>query len=123
MNLGKYIRQLLPEHETVIIPGFGAFISEYKPAQIDEATGEMSPPSKKIVQSKIKNNDGLLVGFVAEREGNSGSEALAKIDFERDEMLYKLDKGEKLLPLEGTGVSFYNENREIQFEPEKEINN
>jgi nucleoid DNA-binding protein len=122
MNLGKYIRQLLPEHEIVIIPGFGAFISEYKPAQIDEATEEINPPSKKIsFTSKIKNNDGLLVGFVARREQIPVREALAKIEGERDEMLYKLDKGEKVI-LEGTGVLFYNENREIRFEPEKEIN-
>jgi nucleoid DNA-binding protein/cell division septation protein DedD len=117
MNLGKYIRQLLPEHETVIIPGFGAFISEYKPAQTDEATGEIKPPSKEIsFTSRIKNNDGLLVGYIAQSEQISAQEALGKIESERDEILYKLDKGEKVI-LEDTGVLFYNENREIQFEP------
>ncbi len=121
MNLGKYIRQLLTENETVIIPGFGAFISEYEPAQIDEATGKIKPPSKKIsFTSKIKNNDGLLVGFVARGEKTSVKEALAKIEGEINETQYKLDKGEKVI-LEDTGVLFYNENREIQFEPEKEI--
>lgn len=117
MNLGKYIRQLLPENETVIIPGFGAFISEYKPAQTDEKTREINPPSKEIsFSAKIKNNDGLLVGLVAQSEQIPVKEALGKIERERDEMLYKLDKGEKVI-LEDTGVLFYNENREIQFEP------
>lgn len=122
MNLGKYIKQLLPENEIVIIPGFGAFISEYKPAQIDEASGEMTPPSKEIsFTSKIKNNDGLLAGFVAQSEHIQVQESLSRIAQERDEMLYKLDKGEKVI-LENTGVLFYNENREIQFEQAAGVN-
>ncbi len=122
MNLGKYIRQLLPENEIVIIPGLGAFISEYKPAQIDEAFGEMTPPAKKLsFTAKIKNNDGLLVGFVAQSEQIPVQEALSRIEHERDETIYKLDKGEKVI-LEGTGVLFYDENREIQFEPSEEEN-
>lgn len=122
MNLGKYIRLLLPENETVIVPGFGAFISEYKPAQIDETTGEMTPPSKRFsFTAKIKNNDGLLVGFVAQSEQIPIQEALGRIEQERDETIYKLDKGEKVI-LEGTGVLFYNENREIQFDPAESDN-
>lgn len=121
MNLGKYIRQLLPENETVIIPGFGAFISEYQPAQTDDVAGEIKPPSKKIsFTAKIKNNDGLLVGFIAQNEQIPVKEALGKIERERDEMLYKLDKGEKVI-IEDTGVLFYNENREIEFEPADEV--
>jgi preprotein translocase subunit YajC len=121
MNLGKYIRQLLPENEIVIIPGFGAFISEYKPAQTDDVTGEIKPPSKKIsFTSKIKNNDGLLVGFIAQNEQIKVQRALGKIEKERDEILYKLDKGEKVV-LEGVGVLAYNENREIEFEPAGEV--
>ena len=121
MNLGKYIRQLLPENETVIVPGFGAFISEYKPAQIDEVTGEINPPSKEIsFTSKIKNNDGLLMGFVSQSEQITVQEALSKIEGEHDEMLYKLDKGEKVI-LEGIGILAFNENREIEFEPSEEV--
>ncbi|MBW6537187.1 MAG: hypothetical protein K0B11_19420 [Mariniphaga sp.] len=122
MNLGKYIRQLLPEHETVIIPGFGAFISQYKPAQIDEGTEEIKPPSKEIsFTAKIKNNDGLLMSFVAQSEQIMVQKALAKIEDECDKIRYKLDKGEKVI-LEGTGVLLYTENREIQFEPAEGVN-
>ena len=66
MNIGKYIYLLLPEHDTVIVPGLGAFVSSYKSAQVDEQSGEMVPPSKEIYfEPKIKNNDGLLVGKIA----------------------------------------------------------
>jgi cell division septation protein DedD len=115
MNLGNYISELLPEHETVIIPGFGAFLSAYIPAVQDEETSEMSPPSKKLsFNPKIRHNDGLLVGYIAEKEGISKSQALKKIDFEREEILYRLDKGEEV-PLENLGSFSYDENREIRF--------
>lgn len=122
MKLGKYIRQLLAENEIVIIPGFGAFISAYKPAEIKEESEEITPPSKEIsFNEKIKNNDGLLVGFIAKNEQISMQEALGKVELERDEILYQLDKGEKVV-LEGTGALFYNENRELDFEPANETN-
>lgn len=122
MNLGKYIRQLLTENEIVIIPGFGAFISAYKSAEIKEDSEEITPPSKEIsFNEKIKTNDGLLVGFIAKNEQIPVQEALGKVELERDEILYQLDKGEKVV-LEGTGALFYNENRELDFEPASETN-
>lgn len=117
MKLEKYIRKLLPIHETVIIPGFGAFVTHYKPAEIDEDSDEMLPPSKTVeFNSKIRNNDGLLVGTIAEKEGISHFEALQKIEKERDNMLYKLDKNETVT-LEKIGSFNFGKNREIQFEP------
>lgn len=115
MKLGKYIQLLLPEHETVIIPGFGAFISTYKPAEIDKESGEIKPPSKTITfDQKIRNNDGLLVATVAEKEGISHFEALQKIETERENMLYQLDKGEKVT-LEKIGELQYDEQHILQF--------
>jgi len=116
VNLGKYINILAREQDIVIIPGLGAFISEYKPAQIDESTGNISPPSKKIsFDRKIKNNDGLLAAEIALREKISEHEALAIIENEVDDILYRLDKGEKVL-LDKTGVLYFDKTGTIQFE-------
>jgi nucleoid DNA-binding protein/cell division septation protein DedD len=116
MDLGKYVHALLLENETVIVPGFGAFLSNYKPAGINEETHVITPPSKEIIFSqKIRNNDGLLVGYIAENEDISHFDALKKIEREREEILYKLDKGEKVT-LENTGILYYNENQEVVFE-------
>ena len=115
MKLEKYIRLLLPEHDTVIIPGFGAFVTHYKPAEHDEDSAGINPPSKTVeFNSKIKNNDGLLVGTIAEKEGISHFEALQKIEKERDSMLYKLDKGETIT-LAKIGAFSYDSHHEIQF--------
>ncbi|MGM0619680.1 MAG: hypothetical protein ACQETJ_01425 [Bacteroidota bacterium] len=117
MKLGKYIQNLLQENETVIVPGFGAFVSVYKPAEIDEQSDEIKPPSKAITfNPKIRNNDGLLVDAIANKEGISHFEALKKIEDERDEIIYQLDKEEKVT-LENAGVLFLDESNEIQFEP------
>ena len=66
MKLAKHIHDLLLENETVIIPGFGAFISTYKPAEIGE--NEIKPPSKEISFTRqIRNNDGMLVTAIARK--------------------------------------------------------
>jgi cell division septation protein DedD/nucleoid DNA-binding protein len=115
MNLGKYIQTLLPEHDTVIIPGFGAFISEYKPAKINEETGEMSPPSTHVRFDKnIRFNDGLLAGHIAAVEDISILQANRLIDSEKEEIRYRLDIGETVT-IDDLGILFYSAEREIQF--------
>lgn len=115
MNLGKYIQQLLLDNEMVIVPGFGAFISEYKPAELHDNSDELSPPSAEIIfNSQIRNNDGLLVGFVAENSRSSHFDALQRIEKERDNIIYKLDKDEDV-ELDELGTLSYNDEHEIIF--------
>ncbi|MCY1721030.1 SPOR domain-containing protein [Prolixibacteraceae bacterium Z1-6] len=115
MDFGKFIHELLLENEIVIIPGFGAFVSEYKPAEINEESDEIKPPSKIILfNQQIRNNDGLLVGHVAETKRISHFDALKQIEKERDEILYKLDSGEKV-ELTDIGVLFHTEENTIGF--------
>jgi nucleoid DNA-binding protein/cell division septation protein DedD len=115
MNLGKYIQTLLPEHDTVIIPGFGAFLTEYNPAKIIEVTGEMSPPYSSVrFDPKIRFNDGLLSGYIATVEDISIAQANRLIDSEKEEILYKLDKGETVT-IDNFGILFYSGDREVKF--------
>lgn len=115
MNIGQYIRLLLPEHDTVIIPGLGAFISAYKPAQVDEKSGEMLPPSREIkFEPKIKNNDGLLAGTIAQEEGIPLTQAYQELENEREEIIYQLDTGNNFV-FENLGELYYGDNREIRF--------
>jgi len=116
-NLGQYIKKLLPENDSVIIPGFGALVSKYKPAEINSETGEMIPPAKEIFfNQQIRYDDGLLVACIAESESLSRYDALKVVEKERENIIYRLDKGEKVL-LEEVGEFSLNENNEIQFEP------
>lgn len=117
MTIKKYIQELLLENETVIIPGFGAFISNYKPAEINTETNEIKPPSKEIsFNQQIRNNDGLLVDYVAICKNISHFDALKEIENERENIVYQLDKGEKVV-FDKTGILFYNKNNKLQFDP------
>lgn len=116
MKINTCIHDLLLENETVIIPGFGAFISHYKPAEILPENDEIKPPSKTLsFNQKIRNNDGLLVGYIAHKEAISHFDALKVIEKDREDMIYQLDKGERIT-FENIGVLFRNENNEIEFE-------
>jgi hypothetical protein len=120
VKLVKYIQELLLYNETVIIPGFGAFISTYKPAEIGEH--EIKPPTKEIsFNQQIKNNDGLLVGAVARKGKISQQNALKRIERDRENMLYQLDNGDQIV-LEDLGTLTYNEQNEIQFTPSQNDN-
>jgi hypothetical protein len=101
VKLEKYIHDLLLDHETLIVPGFGAFILASKPAEISET--EIKPPSRRLsFSSDIRNNDGLLVGYVANVEQISHFDALKIIEKERDNIVFLLDKGEEVI-IEETG--------------------
>ncbi|HPE75858.1 MAG TPA: SPOR domain-containing protein [Draconibacterium sp.] len=115
LNLSNFIYSLLLENDTVIIPGFGAFISTYKPAVILE--NEMRPPSKEITfTQKIKNNDGMLAEIIARKAKISQSYAMKRIEKAHENMLYELDKGETVI-IENVGTLVYNDKNEIQFTP------
>ncbi|WP_319499889.1 SPOR domain-containing protein [uncultured Draconibacterium sp.] len=122
MSFGKEIYTLLLQHDIVIIPGLGAFVSEYRPAEISDESDEIKPPSKTIsFNGQLKNNDGLLVGHIAEKLHISHFNALVRIEKERDEMLFKLDKGDEVF-VEGVGVLSHNDQGEIVFEAAEEEN-
>ena len=61
-TLSALVVQLLVENECVVIPDFGGFISNYKPASLDQAVGNISPPARSIIFNPLlKHNDGLLI--------------------------------------------------------------
>ncbi|QIA06870.1 HU domain-containing protein [Draconibacterium halophilum] len=122
MSFGKEIYTLLLQHYIVIIPGLGAFVSEYHPADINNESDEIKPPSKTIsFNQQLKNNDGVLVGHIAEKLHIPHFNALVRIEKERDEMLFKLDKGDEVF-IEGVGTLSHNEKGEIIFQASEEEN-
>ena len=71
-----YISELLFLHNCIIIPEFGGFVGNKKPAQLNEKTGVLKPPSKQILfNPNLKTNDGLLVAHIAHQENISQQSA------------------------------------------------
>ena len=76
----NYLYQILLEQDCVVLPGFGGFITQYKPAELNFRTNEISPPGKKIAfNPSLNKNDGFLVAFVAQNEQLSYKQAEKKI--------------------------------------------
>lgn len=75
MNLEQEIQDLLYRNNCVIIPEFGAFISSQLSSQLID-NQSFTPPRKQIsFNSKIVNNDGLLINYVAQTKEISYNEA------------------------------------------------
>lgn len=66
MDISSYISELLFEHDCVIIPNFGGFICNYRPADIHPVLNTISPPSKAVSFNRnLQSNDGLLVNYIS----------------------------------------------------------
>lgn len=117
MQLSTYIADLLYRYECVIIPGFGAFLTQYKPASIDEISNTFSPPSKVLsFNRQLQVNDGLLANYVASVEKSSYETALQKVRSFTAHLNSELNLG-KSVSLDKIGEFSLNEERSIQFEP------
>ena len=97
MEIAKHISTLLQFHECVIVPEFGGFISNYIPAQYDEVNHSLTPPSKTVVfNSKICNNDGLLINHIVENEKIGYEQAQTTVLNFIDDIFQELYKGETI---------------------------
>ncbi|QQX77752.1 MULTISPECIES: SPOR domain-containing protein [Aequorivita] len=117
MQLTTYIADLLYRYECVIVPGFGAFLTRYKSAQIDDATNTFHPPSKIVSFNKqLQANDGLFANYVASVEKCSYETALQRIRNFTAEISMALSEG-KTISFKNIGTFSLNEEKSLQFEP------
>lgn len=117
MQLPTYIADLLYRYECVIIPGFGAFLTRYKPASIDQNTNTFYPPSKVLsFNRQLQVNDGLLANYVASVEKCSYETALQKVRNFAAHLSSELNLGKTVL-LSTIGEFSLNKEQAIQFEP------
>lgn len=122
MQLTTYISDLLYRYECVIIPGFGAFLTHYKSAHIENNTNTFNPPSKIVSFNKqLQTNDGLFANYVASAEKCSYETALHRIRNFTADISKKLSKGETVL-FKNIGEFSLNEEKLLQFEPLQQQN-
>ena len=100
----KCLSELLLDHECVIVPEFGAFITKEMPAVLDYVNNRLTPPSKEVAfNGQLVADDGLLIGYVAERMGVTTTEAAKMIhDFAMRSLAVLEASG--ALRLDGMGV-------------------
>lgn len=122
MRTEHYIGELLYRYNCVVIPEFGAFLTQMKSAFIEDGTNTFHPPSKIIsFNSQLTNNDGLLVSTMASSEDITYEEMLSKILKVSEEWKNNLRLGERLM-LSNIGELWLNRENKIQFQPSSQIN-
>lgn len=100
----KCLSELLFDNECVIVPELGAFITKETPAALDYVTGRLTPPSKEVAfNGQIVTDDGMFIGYVAERMGITTTKAAYMVhDFAMRSLAVLESSG--ALRLNGMGV-------------------
>ena len=100
--LSKMLLRLLQDHDSVSLPGLGAFVVKQEPAWFSDKGYTINPPAKRLSFVASEADDGLLVDYYA---ASNGIERAVAEDYIRRfacEMLEVL-KRKKTLALEGLG--------------------
>lgn len=118
LDISGNIKDLLYRHDCVILPGFGGFVANYKPAKVDYDRNIFSPPSKNIsFNSQLTHNDGLLISDVSYSTGLAYLDAKRNVDGYIRELQSALEKGRKVV-IDELGAFYYDKEKLLQFEPD-----
>lgn len=118
----KSITELLLDHECVIVPEFGAFISKETPAMLDYINHRLTPPSKEVAfNGQLLTDDGLLIGFVAKKQGISMTAAAKQVHEFAMESLAVIEAS-GVLRLDGMGVLSRVTSRDYAFQLDDDLN-
>jgi len=122
MQLETYISDLLYRYECVVIPDFGAFLTQSVSAKINDETNTFYPPSKLVsFNEQLKRNDGLLANYIADVEKIPYESAVKKIAKRTKHLKSYLAQGETLL-FKNIGEIVLNSEGKITFEPSNNLN-
>lgn len=120
MEISQYIKEILLLNDCVIIPEFGGFVANYKPATVEN--NQFFPPTKEIAfNNKLISNDGLLINYISEAEGIDYFSAKQKLDSFVEETMLNLEKNRNVY-FEGVGYLHYDSRENLQFEPQLKQN-
>jgi cell division septation protein DedD len=121
-KIAVHISDLLYDYDCVIIPEFGGFVANYKPAWIDQKRQILHPPSKGIIFNKnLINNDGLLANRMSHVDQLTYEDANLKIASCVTEFNNLLQSG-KRVELDKVGILYYDFEKNIQFRPSSNNN-
>ncbi|TVZ52741.1 SPOR domain-containing protein [Dokdonia sp. Hel_I_53] len=122
MQLDQYISDLLYRYECVILPEFGAFLTQLQSAQVHSSTNAFYPPKKKLsFNRQLIDNDGLLANYISKTEMIPYEEATMKIASYVRYLYDGLHKGESQT-LQNIGSLSLDEENKLHFEPSYHLN-
>jgi len=122
MDIAAHIGQLVLEHECVIIPGLGAFLTNYHAAEINHHQHRIQPPTRNLVfNAQLNTNDGLLAHHLSERLDISYKTSLLLLEVFSTYCQRDLAEG-KQIAFGDLGILDRNTHNKLEFYPNTTIN-
>jgi nucleoid DNA-binding protein len=122
MKIDQFISQLLYRYQCVTVPGFGAFLTEIRSAQLHQNTHSFYPPRKVVsFNAYLKNNDGLLANHIAQSEKIPYESATALIENQVNEWKNSLNELGKI-SIKNVGDITLNSENNLVFIPTEQTN-
>lgn len=122
MDIAAHIGELVKEQECVIIPGLGAFLTNYHAADINAQQHLIHPPSRKLVfNAQLKSNDGLLAHYLSERLDLSYKTTLLLLEVFSNYCQRDLAEG-KQISFGTLGILDRNNHQKLEFYPNTTVN-
>jgi nucleoid DNA-binding protein len=117
VNLTPYIKELIINHDCIILPDFGGFETSYTPARFDPKTKKMLPPTK-VVEFKptYKTGGEILMNHISTKLNIDLYTAKKIIDDYISELKTRIRNKEQIF-LEGIGIFKPGFSGEPIFEP------
>ena len=120
ISVTEHIRYLLTCHECVIVPGWGAFVSQHVGARLSSDGSELLAPTRVLgFNPEVAHNDCMLASSISRREGINYDAAVALIANEVSMYFHRVDVlGELVMPRIGKFVK--SSNGAMLFEPDED---
>jgi len=121
-GIDRYISELLFDHDCVILPGLGGFLTNYCGARIHPIRHSFQPASRTVVfNANLRTNDGLLIDYVGRKEGISYQEASVKVNEYTSGIMQELETG-KNVSFSNIGTCHMGKEKNIIFTPDESSN-
>ncbi len=122
MVLEHYISDLLYRYNCVVVPNFGAFLTNKRGAQLVGDTNTFHAPTKEVsFNAQLTTNDGLLVSYIAEVEKTTYEDVLSKMDTLTQDWKSQLQNVGRI-HLEKIGLLTLSSEGKVLFQPQSQIN-
>lgn len=118
----KGISELLYNHDYVVVPGFGGFVSRSQASHYSLNKEVLFPPSKSIVFNvQLKQNDGVLANWLKEEVKCDFIQATKHLEEFAAHCKMLLDT-KRRLEFENLGLFYVDFENNICFEPKTDVN-
>lgn len=122
IDIAAHIGKLVREHELVIIPGLGGFLTNFHTSAIHALSNKITPPGRHIAfNTLLKDNDGLLAHDLAKTAKLSYKDSMALVEIFAEFCKKELQNGNNI-SFENLGILSLNNGGNIEFSPNLTVN-